>query len=148
MPLEILLILVVGGIGAIALLLHLTGRSRLIQLDEEAARAAWLRQFPDLPVQEVLLAQTHQAALITTATEPQCLGLVWSFGADTVARDLQAAEVQASNGNLRIEFKDFAAPHAHLRLPPREAEQWQQRIANQFRNSAARIHSSNAGTQP
>lgn len=148
MPLEILLILVVGGIGAIALLLHLSGRSRQTRLDESAARAAWLRQFPDISVRDVLLAQTHQAALITTATEPQGLGLVWSFGADTVARDLLAAEVKVSGRSLRIRFNDFAAPQAILRLPPPEAAHWHQRIVDQFRSTASAPNSTATGTQP
>lgn len=40
MPLEVLLILVVGGIAGIALLLHVTGRSATRRLKDEADACA------------------------------------------------------------------------------------------------------------
>jgi hypothetical protein len=47
MPLPVLIALVIGGIAGIALILHLSGRSRVVALTEVTARAAWLRHFPD-----------------------------------------------------------------------------------------------------
>ena len=81
MALELLLALVLGGISGIAVLLHLTGRSRQAVLGVETARTAWLRHFPEDSVLRVLPADGGQAALVLTSGGP---GLLWAFGADTV----------------------------------------------------------------
>lgn len=64
MPLPVLLALVVAGIGGIALLLHLTGRSRTLAMTPESATAEWLRQYPDDEVLEALPAHDGRAELI------------------------------------------------------------------------------------
>ena len=125
MPLELLLILVVGGIAAIALLLHLTGRSKLKLLNDAQARQAWLRQFPESPIADLTLAKDGHAALIRTAQEGAPLGLVWSFGADTVARFLEDATLGSCKQGLELRLADFAAPTVQLHLAPAEATLWQ-----------------------
>ena len=63
MPLELLLVLVIGGIAGIAVLLHVLGFSRSLTFeDEAAARAAWLRAFPDDTVTGVTLSESQSAA--------------------------------------------------------------------------------------
>lgn len=122
MPLEVLLILVVGGIVMIALLLHGLGRSRRTILTPEGARLAWHRHFPDDQVLGVTVAEDGHAAIVRTARGP---GLLWSFGADTVARYLRDFAVQERPDCLRVIFHDFTAPHVTLRLNPAERPVWQ-----------------------
>ncbi|KIC28632.1 hypothetical protein [Leisingera sp. ANG-M6] len=121
MPLELLLALVAGGISGIAVLLHLTGRSRQRILGAGNTRADWLRHFPEDSVFKVLPAASGQAALVLTNGGP---GLLWAFGADTVGRHLAAEQVRETATGLRFDFNDFAAPGLSLRLPERERQQW------------------------
>jgi hypothetical protein len=125
MPLPVLLILVIGGIATIALLLHAMGRSRLSELDDQSARAAWLRHFPDDAVQGVLVADDGHAALVLTDHGP---GLLWSFGADTVARPLQDFTFQDGDTHQTIRFNDFAAPRVRLHLTAENRARWQEHM--------------------
>jgi hypothetical protein len=120
-PLSILLILVGGGIGGIALLLHVLGKSQPVVLSDNAARAAWLRLYPEDTVLDVILSGTGHAALIKT---DQGLGLVWSFGIDTVARQLDGAEIIETANQLKVRFPDFSAPQALIALSETERSDW------------------------
>ncbi|MCE8537826.1 hypothetical protein KBY27_10175 [Ruegeria pomeroyi] len=126
MPLEILLILVIGGISAIAIVLHLTGRSERAILRPETLQAAWLRHFPEDHVMGTLLAHDCHAALVETQSGP---GLIWALGADTVGRHLRDYEIDEVSGGLTITFHDFTAPRVTLKLDPDETPIWQQRLA-------------------
>jgi len=122
MPLSVLLPLVGVGIIGIAVMLHVLGLSRAAQLpDEVAAKAAWLREFPDATPTRVILSHDHHAALIETDDGP---GVVWAMGADTTARALSGARIRRTAKGLRIDLPDFTAPHIHLRLDPDEAAHW------------------------
>lgn len=121
MPLGLLLTLVVGGIGLIALLLHLSGRSSRLRLDVPRARAEWALAFPEDPIQEVWVSGNGQAALVRS---DQGTGLIWSFGADCVARLLRKAEVTPTPQGLRVAFHDFTAPAVTLRLTEDERAIW------------------------
>ena len=121
MPLHILIALVVGGITGIALLLHLSGRSHRSELTEVSARAGWLRQFPDDDILSITLASDAHAALIHTS---QGQGLLWSFGADTVARRLVGSRARATGTGVEIRFPDYAAPRTRLRLNAAERQVW------------------------
>ncbi|MCV2888072.1 hypothetical protein [Ruegeria aquimaris] len=125
MPLEILLILVIGGISAIAVILHLTGRSHRAVLLPEDARAAWHRHFPDDMILGIAVARDGHAALIETEQGP---GLLWSFGADTVGRHLRDFDVMDHPHGLRVLFHDFTAPQVTLHLSPDERRDWQARM--------------------
>lgn len=131
MPLEILLILVVGGIAVIALLLHLTGRSTPKVMTEAQARQAWLRQFPESPIANLTLAKDGHAALIQLEDDTAPLGLVWSFGADTVARFLENIALNDAKQGLRLGLTDFSAPQVHLHLNRSEVDLWQRLIREQ-----------------
>ncbi|NSY37950.1 hypothetical protein [Leisingera sp. ANG59] len=121
MPLELLLALVLGGISGIAVLLHLTGRSRLAVLSAETARTGWLRHFPGDKISKVLPAASGQAVLVLTEGGP---GLLWVFGADTVGRRLAESKIRETATGLRFEFNDFAAPGLSLPLSDGERLQW------------------------
>lgn len=123
MPLHILVILVVGGIGGIALLLHLLGLStpRIFDGPDDAADK-WRREFPDSQVVDVTLNHKGTVAFIQTRSRP---GLVWSFGADTVARPLFDFDAIPTKKGLRIEFHDFAAPHVSIPLGDFEIPHWE-----------------------
>jgi len=126
MPLHILLILVIGGIAAIAVLLHLLGLSaRKTFADADAARTAWLDEFPDVPATRVTLCKNHHAALIDTAKGP---GVVWPMGADSTARFLTGAQINRSDQGLDIRLPDFTAPRIRLSLDPDEAESWHSQL--------------------
>ncbi|WP_170467159.1 hypothetical protein [Ruegeria arenilitoris] len=122
MPLEILLVLVVGGIAGITLLLHLTGKSRLSVLTPDVARSEWLRHAPDDTIIDVTVARDAHSALIRTDNGS---GLLWSFGADTVARPLQDFDLLEHPQGLEVQFHDFGTPKAIIRLDDLERRHWQ-----------------------
>jgi hypothetical protein len=126
MPLNILLILVVGGISLIALLLHLLGKSRQVILSPEDARTAWHRHFPDDQIVDLMVSGDGHAALVQTGQGP---GLLWSFGADTVARHLRDYDLLDEPHHIKVVFHDFAAPSATLHLTDTERPVWQQKMA-------------------
>lgn len=126
MPLELLLVLVAGGITAIAAILHLTGRSARTVLTADSAKRAWLRHCPGDTVHHVLPATTGQAALITAHSGA---GLVWAFGADTAARHLHGAAISERSSGLHIRFNDFSAPGLSVALSGAERVRWQALIA-------------------
>lgn len=122
MPLQILLPMVVIGIAGVVILLHLLGRSERARFDDDDdARRAWLREFPDTPPTRVILSHDRHAALIETA---QGAGVVWPMGMDTTARLLQGADIRRTQDGLRIDLPDFAAPRIRLRLNEDEADLW------------------------
>lgn len=128
MPLTLLLVLVIGGIGGIALLLHLSGRSKRVVLTTASARAGWLRQFPDDRIIDVTVARDGHAALVATPDGP---GLVWSFGSDTVARRLDGCSAEDTGRGLRLRLHDYTAPTVTLDLAGSERHDWLERVARQ-----------------
>ncbi|MEX0305799.1 MAG: hypothetical protein AB3N12_00300 [Ruegeria sp.] len=123
MPLEILLILVVGGIAGVTLLLHLTGKSRLHVLTSETAQEQWQRHFPDDIVIDVTVAHDSHTALVRTETGA---GLLWSFGADTVARHLREFDWLEHPEGFEFRFHDFSTPRVIIHLDETERQHWQQ----------------------
>ncbi len=122
MPLEILLVLVVGGIAGIALLLHLTGNTRSAVLRPEDTGRAWRRHFPeDSRVETVLTGAGGQFALVRTRAGP---GVIWGFGADTVARHLTGCPIRQTEDGLEVDFKDYAVPRQQFALSPEEQAVW------------------------
>lgn len=125
MPLNILLILVVGGISAAVLLMHLLGRSARSVLTIEDAHSAWHRHFPDDEIFDVTVSRDQHAALVHTG---EGAGLLWSFGADTVARHLLDFDLIEKPGRLIVIFHDFTAPRVTLRLGDDEKSRWQEML--------------------
>lgn len=122
----VLLALVAAGILLIGLVLHLTGHSRVFDIDTESvARREWTRHNSNDRVVAALVAANHRAALIETAAGP---GVLWSFGADTCAQHLVSARVIETDEGLTIVTGDFAAPSIRLCLAPYERSVWLARI--------------------
>ncbi|MEX0281622.1 MAG: hypothetical protein AB3N13_10615 [Arenibacterium sp.] len=126
MPLEFLLVLVIGGISGIALALHMTGHSKIEPMDETTAKAGWLRHYPDDPVMDLFLTPDGRAALVTTATER---GVVWQTGADTIARKLADYHLVETRGGLTLRFDDFGAPRLKLKLSETESLSWKRQLS-------------------
>ncbi|WP_171122614.1 MULTISPECIES: hypothetical protein [unclassified Ruegeria] len=122
MPLELLLVLVVGGIAGITLMMHLSGKSRVRTLTPESARSEWLRHVPDDDIIDVTVAHDGHSALIRT---PSGSGLVWSFGADTVARHLLDFDWMDHPDGFEVFFHEFGTPKVLVRLDEFERQHWQ-----------------------
>ena len=123
MPLEILIALVVGGIAGIAVLTHLFGFSRSRTFEDDAsARAAFAREFPDIPIREVHLSADLRAALLQTGAGP---ALVWAMGADSCARLLSEIRAEEAKHGLVLRLPDVTAPQVRLTLTPEERPLWQ-----------------------
>lgn len=121
MSLTVLIGLVVAGIALIALLLHLTGRSRRRSLDQDSARGEWLRHFPGDDIREIVVSNDGHAAILLTDEGP---GLLWAFGADTVGRRLQDFDLIEDGDSLLVQFHDFATPSVRLTLDDFEKTHW------------------------
>lgn len=121
MPLHILVILVVVGIGSIALLLHLSGRSKPVVLTDSIARAEWAANYPDDRLLSVQTAQDGGAALVQTDAGP---GVIWAFGIDTAARHLRDCDIHETDTGLRVDFHDFSAPPVQFTLTSDERALW------------------------
>ena len=93
--------------------------------DEAAARAAWLREFPEDMPERVTLCHNRSAALIGLR---QGNGVVWPMGADTTARPLTGAQITRAEGGLTIDLPDYTAPRIHLTLDRQEIAAWSQLI--------------------
>ncbi|SIS52702.1 hypothetical protein SAMN05421759_101218 [Roseivivax lentus] len=126
MPLGILIALVVGGIIGIALLTRALGFGDECRLtSESAARAAFLREFPEVEIHAVTRCADCRAALMETSRGP---AIVWAMGADTTARLLGQARLTETETGLDIHLPDITAPRIRLRLSPEERRAWTQLI--------------------
>ncbi|WP_254696675.1 hypothetical protein [Phaeobacter inhibens] len=125
MPLEILVTMVLVGIIVIAILLHFTGWSAPVLMTRETASKAWSRHDPDSRILDARPSTIAHAALIDT---DKGLGLVWCFGADTIARPLAECSLVDHAQGLWIRFADFATPSVLLRLSDKEREDWRSQI--------------------
>ena len=96
MPLHILLVLVIGGIAAIALALHMLGLSKTPQFTPDSAREAWLRHRPDDTILDLHVTQDGFAARVLT---DQGRGVLWHMGADSCARLLNGSETLHARGS-------------------------------------------------
>ncbi len=122
MPLNILLPMVIIGIGGVAVLLHMLGLSQRATFNTKAtAHAAWLREFPDDAPDRVTVSQNRQAALIEGGWGR---GIVWTMGADTTARHLAGARVVPTEKGVCIMLPDYTAPQVDLALDQSEAPIW------------------------
>jgi len=128
-PLQILLAMVAIGIVAVVALVHLLGHSRPLTLPgKSAARAHWRRHNPDDQIRDITVCHSGHTALVETDHGP---GLLWSFGADTVARPLHGATARQTAKGLTIRLPDFAAPRVSLRMDLPEATYWAARITTE-----------------
>ncbi|MFP4239851.1 MAG: hypothetical protein ACLFRZ_11170 [Rhodosalinus sp.] len=86
--------------------------------DPGAARAGWMREFPDHRVTEIGLLSEGHAALVTAAGGAW---IVWTMGSDTVARRLAGARARRGAHRLILRFPDWGAPRLALRVTEDEA---------------------------
>lgn len=122
MSLPILLALVIGGIAGIALLLHLAGLTASSGFsDHRAARNAWEREVPEFVANQCFLSTNGHAALITFDGGA---GLVWTFGADTVARILPPTQPTNTEDGLRFIFPDFGSSAVQVHLNAQDRALW------------------------
>lgn len=122
MPIEILVPMVGFGIAGIALLLHLLGLSKRNRfVDEAAAKAVWLDEFPGHLPRRIVLSRDRVAACVET---DHGHGIVWPMGADSTARYLEGAPVTRTSTGVRIDLPDFTAPRITLVLDEDELANW------------------------
>jgi len=126
MPLELLLVLVVGGIAGITILLHLLGLSRPLTFDTaQDAKVAWHRARPDDIIKAVEISADKRSALVETN---HGTGLAWSFGADSAARLIHEAELTETATGLRLSLPEFTAPRIDITLTPQQRSLWQSKL--------------------
>lgn len=125
MPLYVLIILVVIGVGSIVMALHMLGFSRAQPWNETQARAAWMRQYPELTPDALLLAKSGRAALVICQDRR---GLVWQIGIDSTAQLLNGHAVQDITGGLRLNFDDFGMANVTVSLDDTEKSLWLQEL--------------------
>jgi len=130
-PLGVLLPMVVLGIMGLALLIRVLRPTPPLRFSSpEVARNIWDRRNPDDPACDVQLDAAESAALITTRTGA---GLLWSMGADPVARRFQSRCVCVeTRTGLVVKTGDFTAPKIRLVLPDRDVRRrWCQILEGQ-----------------
>ena len=137
MPLGLLALLVVFGIGGIVLLVHLTGGSASARLaDDAAVHSAWAEDWPEEPVFDVERNAAGTAALVRT-TDAE--GLIWTFGADTVSRKLEPGAIRALRpveDALEVRFAAFDCPAVTLPLTRAELPDWHARLTPYLQETA------------
>ncbi len=127
MPLSVLIPVVVIGIAGIAVILHLLGLTAPRRLTDRAeALAAWAREFPELPAAEARLSADQRAALILLPNGEA--GIVWCFGADTVARPLAGSELRETETGFVIRLRDVGAPRVTVTLAAEERPRWKETL--------------------
>ena len=126
MPLHILLNLVIGGIAGIALALHLLGLSKAVRLNGPELRAHWQRHYPDdtFDNDATIDMLTNSAANRAIVKSDQGYGLIWTMGADTCARRLDAARWRETAKGVACRFDDPAAPRIDIPLSQDERSLW------------------------
>jgi len=125
----ILLLIALGGVGAIGLLLYWTGtlQDAVIENMPDACRQIQI-DLPDFQISEIVLS-TDQKFALAAETLGSRIALIYSFGDKLTTRELNARDIIASRLSggsgkrpltLRIEVADFARPHFDIVLyaPP------------------------------
>ena len=89
MPLEILALLVVFGVGGVVLAIHMTGGTvDAVVQSSEAAERRFAEDFPELPVGRVIVAADGQTAFLSIGGNQ--LGIVHTIGDRFLTRLLTA----------------------------------------------------------
>lgn len=108
MPLWLLGLLVAGGISLIVYLVHAGGGSvGAILMDEDAVRARWAEDFPELPPEDLILSQDRTVAFLRTS---QGTGLVAALGDCFLTRALQSSDIAMARTEgltLNLRLHDF-----------------------------------------
>jgi hypothetical protein len=111
--------LVVVGIAAIVIAVHMTGGSRPARLTSEAhARRRFAEDFPDETVSDVALTDDGAAAFLMLGGGR--MGIVHAFGDRFLTRILQRGDVaamEADGDSLRLRMRDFTWKGGAFRFP-------------------------------
>lgn len=115
MPLPLLVVIVVVGIAAVVIAVHLTGGSRVSVLrDEAAARERFALDYPGIGVERVWLTADATAAVIETSDGR--VGLVKALGGRFLTRLIGSADLagppRATGSRLALRLRDFTWPGA------------------------------------
>ena len=110
MSLPVLVVLVVVGISAIVLAVHLTGGTRnAVLADEAAARARFALDHPREHPTAVRLTKAREAAFLEL--DRGRIGIVQSFGDRFLTRIVTAADVERADrpapDQIVLAFRDF-----------------------------------------
>ncbi|MEX0953736.1 MAG: hypothetical protein WDZ83_00825 [Rhizobiaceae bacterium] len=102
--------MVVVGIGAIVIAVHLTGGTRTATLDDaEAAKRRFGADFADIAVRDVWLTADRHAAIL--ALEDGRAGIVWALGDRFLTRIVgngdATAKADADGPAVSLGFDDF-----------------------------------------
>ncbi|MFP4450148.1 MAG: hypothetical protein ACLFP0_04385 [Rhodosalinus sp.] len=97
--------------------------------DAGAARAGWMREFPDHRVTEIGLLSEGHAALVTAAGGAW---IVWTMGADTATRRRAGLRARRGANRLILRFPDWGAvrlalvtqDEAHAIPPDLDKDAW------------------------
>ena len=119
MSLPVLVAFVLVGISLVVAAVHLTGGSRVADIDDEGhARRIFALDFPDeLPEEVMITADRHSAFLPLGSGR---IGMVQSFGDGFFTRVATAEDVAAvglrEQGAISIRFRDFTWTGGHFRF--------------------------------
>lgn len=108
-----LLVIIVVGIAAVVIAVHMTGGSRTASLTgEESARERFAVDYPDLPVKSVWLTSDGKAAILELADGRA--GIVHAMGGKFLTRIVNPSDVagapRATGGRLMLRLRDFTWP--------------------------------------
>lgn len=121
MSLALLVVIVVVGIAAIVLAVHLTGGTRLATLEgEDAARRRFAEDFPNATPRRVVLTERANAAFLDL--DGVRTGIVQAFGDRFLTRIVSPADIRAvsrEETRLTIEFHDFTWRRAEFAFSSR-----------------------------
>ena len=120
MPLDILIILVVIGIGGVVLLTWALGWARPTRLvSTEEVKNQFRLDHPELEIGKVMLSTDGLAGLLELSDN--AIGLIFSFGDKFVTRRLTPQMVrsikvddQAQGTRVLMRLADFTAPKIHM----------------------------------
>jgi len=130
MPLEILVVLVVVGVGGVVVATWWLGWAKAATLaDGEGAARQFNLDHPELAVANVAMSQDKSAALLKLET-PDVVGLVFAFGDKFVTRRLTSALLRTINierddtvVRVSLRLADITAPEIDLVFTPGEYAQ-------------------------
>lgn len=121
MPLEVLAVLVGGGVPLAILLAHLTGGSARQPLDRASLQSQLEAQLPGALLEEILLDDAAQTALFTLQDGRH--GVAWPMERHIGLRLLQDWPVQQTPEGLEVDLSDPGWPRRRIAVPDLETRQ-------------------------
>ena len=126
-PLPVLLVLVVVGMGLIVGLTHLLGGSVGATLTEAAIRAQLAHDLPGRTATDIGLSSDRRSALVALADGT--VAVVFVLGDALVSRRLPARPLLTETAaGLRLRLRDPGCPRITLALPVGAHQRWLSRL--------------------